>query len=151
MLKKLLVGVLILAIAGGGIYWYVATDTFSDTKGRKAAYKVSASELIREFLANDSAANKKYAEEIVSVSGRVSEVESVDTTLNVKFTDPVSGSYIIFAFQKADQAEARSIAAGDSVSIKGSCSGSIYSEILEVTAISFKRSTINKRITNKKD
>jgi len=74
----------------------------------------------------------------------VSAIEAADTTLNIKFIDPVSTSYAIFAFQQQHQMEAKTIKVGDSISIKGSCSGGIYSEILDATAITFKRATLNK-------
>jgi hypothetical protein len=135
---------LVLAVIAAGIYWYVATEKFSDTKDTKAAYLVSALDFISEFQKNDSAANAKYADKIVEVNGRVSEIEAADTTLNIKFIDKATGSYAIFSFQQQHVAEAKTVKVGDSVSIKGSCSGSIYSEILDATAISFKRSTLNK-------
>ncbi len=96
------------------------------------------------FQQNDSAANKKYTDKIITVSGTVSEIEAADTTLNIKFVDTATGSYAIFAFQQQHLAEAKTVKVGDSVSIKGSCSGSIYSEILQATAVTFKRSTLNK-------
>ncbi len=124
---------------------YLMGETFSDTARVKADYTVSASELIHEFAANDSAANKKYREKIVSVSGAASEVEAKsDSTVNIKFADS-TGSYIIFSLEKDQYEKVKNIKAGDAVSLKGSCSGSIYSDILGTTSISFKRSTLNKQ------
>ncbi|MBL7738398.1 MAG: hypothetical protein JNK14_04210 [Chitinophagaceae bacterium] len=143
--KRILVSVLILAVAVAGIYWYVATEKFSDTKDRKAAYTVNALDFIREFQQDDSAANMKYREKIITVNGRVSALEAPDTsTVNVKFVDTTTGSYIIFAFQDTHLAEGKSLKTGDTVSIKGSCSGGTYSDILEVTKIDFKRAALNK-------
>jgi hypothetical protein len=99
---------------------------------------------LHPFQQNDSAANAKYTKKIVLISGRVSETEAVDTTFNIKFIDTSTGSYIIFAFQQQHQTEAKMVKVGDSISIKGSCSGGIYSEIKEATAITFQRSTLNK-------
>ena len=144
MLKKILVTGFILLLALGGIYWYVATEKFSDTKNVKADYTVNAIEFIREFLPTDSAANKKYTDKIVTVKGIVSEVEAADTTVNIKFIDTVSGSYAIFAFQQQHITEAKTIKAGDQVSIKGSCSGGVFSQILGAESITFKRCTIDK-------
>lgn len=144
--KKLLWAGLIIVVIGAAIYWYVATEKFSDTKDRKSAFRVSAIDFIREFQQNDSAANKKYIDKIVTVTGRVSEIEPADTTLNLKFIDSSTGSYAIFAFQQQHLAEARTVKVGDSVSVKGSCSGGVYSEILGVESISFKRSTIDSKI-----
>ena len=70
--KRLLISGLILLLALGGIYWYVATEKFSDTKKVKADYTVTANEFIREFLPNDDTANKKYTDKIITVRGIVS-------------------------------------------------------------------------------
>ncbi len=137
---------LVLVIGLAVTYWIVATEKFADTSNRKAAYSVNANELIKEFLDNDSAANAKYADKIITVNGTVSELESPDSsTVNVKFVDSTSGSYIIFAFQEQHLEEGKSLKTGDTVSIKGSCSGSIYSDILETTSITFKRAALNKK------
>jgi len=144
-LKKLLITGLVLAVIGAGIYWYIATEKFSDTKDRKAAFTVNAIDFIREFRKDDSAANKKYREKIITVNGKVSELEAPDSSsVNVKFVDTTTGDYAIFAFQEQHLAEAKSLKEGDSISIKGSCSGVSYSEILDLYYIPFKRSALNK-------
>ena len=143
-LKRILIAILVIVLALAGVYWYYATEKFSDTKDRQADFTVSAMSFINEFQQDLKAANEKYAEKIITVNGRVSQIEAADTTLNLKFTDPATGSYIIFAFQQQHLAEAKAVKKGDSISIKGSCSGGIYSDILEATSINFKRSTLNK-------
>jgi hypothetical protein len=143
-LKRLLIAGLVLVGIGAAIYWYIATEKFADTKDRKAAFTVNAIDFIREFEKNDSAANKKYADKIITVNGMVSEIEAADSTVNVKFIDTTSGSYAIFAFQEQYIAEAKTVKVGDSVSIKGSCSGGVLSEILGIEFITFKRCTLNK-------
>ena len=144
-LKRTLIAVFILLVIAAGIYLYVSTEKFTDTTKRTAAYSVSAIDFIKEFEQNDSTANKKYADKIVTVNGTVSEVEAADTTVNIKFIDTTTGSYAIFAFQKQHLAEAKLVKAGDSVSIKGSCSGGVYSDILKTEFISFKRCALNKQ------
>ena len=147
-IKWVLVAVLVVVVILAGIYWYAATDKFSDTKARKADFTLNALDFIHEFQQGLKAANEKYTDKIIALNGKVSEVEAADTTLNVKFVDPTTASYVIFAFQQQHLDEAKKIKAGDSISIKGSCSGGIYSEILDVSSISFKRSTLIKRYTN---
>lgn len=123
---------------------YVMSQNFSNTETLIAEYSVNAIDLIREFAANDSMANKKYQEKIISVNGNVSQVERMsDSTTNIRFDD-ITGSYIIFSFDKEHLNNLKDIKAGDSLSLKGSCSGSILSQILGTTSISFKRSTLNK-------
>ena len=117
-LKKLMIAVLILVAIAAGIYWYVATEKFSDTKDRKAAYTVSAIDFIREFEKNENEANKKYKDKIITVNGRISEIEVADTTMNIKIIDTTSKSFIIFAFQEQHLSEPKKVKVGDTVSIK---------------------------------
>ena len=132
--------ILLLAVAW---IWYVFNEKYADTTQITPAFSVTALDLIHEFEKNDSLANKKYAEKIMVVSGEVSEVEGVDSTVNIKMADSTSGSYVIFAFQQQDKVLAEKIKSGDKVSIKGSCSGGAYSKILETEFITFKRCAIN--------
>ena len=142
--KKILIGGFILLLAGVIAVWFIFNEKFTDTKERKAAYTVNAMDFIHEFEKNDSLANIKYAEKIITVNGRVSETEAADTTINIKMIDTATDAYIIFAFQQQHLNEAKSLKEGDSISIKGSCSGGSYSEILETEFITFKRCAINK-------
>ncbi|MBS1734928.1 MAG: hypothetical protein JST02_16675 [Bacteroidetes bacterium] len=142
--KRILLIALVLFLVGAGVAWYIFTEKFTDTAERKPEYTVEAMDFIKEFEKNDSLANKKYTEKIIAVNGTVSEIEAADTTANIKFVDTLSGSYIIFAFQQQHLAEAKLLKVGDKVSIKGSCSGGTYSEILGTEFISFKRAAINK-------
>ncbi len=122
----------------------VWNEKFGDTGKSKADYTLSAVALLREFASNDSAANNKYREKIIEVNGSASKVELLgDSTSNIQFADS-TGSYIIFSFEKDQFDHINNIKEGEAVSLKGSCSGSIHSEILGTTSISFKRSTINK-------
>ena len=147
-LKNILITGIVLLCIGLSAAWYIFTDTFSDTSKEKAAYTFNALDFIKEFQQNDSASNKKYAEQIITINGKVTAIETADTTINIKMADTTTGSYIIFAFQQQDAANVKKVKQGDSVSIKGSCSGGVYSEILstetnKVEFITFKRCSIN--------
>lgn len=124
---------------------YVMAETFTQTEELKADYTINAQDLVREFLDNDTAANNKYREKIIVVNGTPTQVErSADSTTMVQFADS-TGSYVAFSFEKDKFGAVKDLQAGKPVSLKGSCSGSIYSEILGTTAITFKRATINKK------
>jgi TolA-binding protein len=142
--KKILITVLVLVLVGAAAIWYIFTEKFSDISESKPVFTVSAMKLISEFQQSDAAANSKYREQVITVNGKVAELEQADTTINVKMTDTLTGSYIIFAFQQQHLKEAKQLKTGDSVSIKGSCSGGVYSSILETEYITFKRCAINK-------
>ena len=143
-LKSIILSVILVALAFAVGILYVSTKKFTDITKEKVDYTINAFDLINEFTNNDSLANKKYAEKIITVTGLVTEVESADTTVNIKMADTTSGSYAIFAFQQQNLTEARAIKEGDKVSIKGSCSGGAYSQILETEFITFKRCALTK-------
>ncbi len=142
--KRIVLTGLVLLVIGGIALWYIFTEKFNDTSKETAAYTVNAMDLIKEFQDNDSASNIKYAEKIITVNGKITETEPADTTINIKMRDTLTDAYIIFAFQQQHLREAKQLKVGDSVSIKGSCSGGIYSKILETEFITFKRCTVNK-------
>ncbi len=132
-------GLLLIAVA---VYFYFATLTYADTAKIKADFTTEAIPFIKEFETDYQAANKKYADKIVAVTGIVTATEPADTTVNIKMEDKATGSYLIFAFQKQHLGEAKKLKPGDSVTIKGSCSDGVYSRILKKYFISFKRSTV---------
>lgn len=142
--KWMLIGSILLLAIGAGVYWYVASEKFADTAGKKADFTVDAGTFLKEFETDNKTANQKYTEHIIAVNGIVAEKEAADTTINIKMSDSTTGSYIIFAFQDQHLNEARNVNVGERVTIKGSCSGGIYSEILGTNVISFKRSTLSK-------
>ena len=123
---------------------YIMNETHKETVDVKADYTIGAAELIKEFTSNDSGANKKYLEKVLIVNGNTAGVEILaDSTSTIKFADS-TGSYAIFSLEKNQLENVKNIKTGDAVSLKGVCSGSIFSEILGITSINFKRSTLNK-------
>ena len=140
---RLLFALVALALGiGGGIAYYLITQKFEDTKMVKAEHTVSAFQFLAEFQENDSLANEKYRDRIVELKGRISSIEWADTSANIKIDAPGSSDYLIFDFRKDDAAETKALQPGDSVSIRASCSGSIYSRILNSRSVQFKRATI---------
>jgi hypothetical protein len=142
--KYFLIGIIIILLTGVIIVWYIFTEKFIDTAEHQSDFTVNSMDFIKEFQLNDSAANKKYIEKIVTVNGTVSEIEVADTSVNIKFIDSTSGDYVIFAFQQQHLNDAKTLQEGKQASIKGSCSGGARSEILGIKYISFKRAALNK-------
>ena len=129
----------VLLVTGVSAFIYFQTLTYDDTANVSADFSVEAIPFIKEFDKDSKAANDKYAEKVITVKGFVTATLPADTTINIEMKDSATGSYIIFAFQQQHLEEAKNLKAGDVVMIKGSCSGSIFSEILGTNFISFKR------------
>lgn len=122
----------------------VMSAAFKETKEVRADFTVQADSLIREFLVNDTAANRKYLEKVLVVNGNAAAIElRPDSSSMIKFADS-TGSYAIFSLEKDQYDAVENLQTGSPVSVKGVCSGSIFSDILGTTSINFKRSTLNK-------
>lgn len=142
--NKILLFVIICIAIGSFAVWYICNEKFTDTKKRESAFSVDSQAFLKEYQQNDSLANIKYREKIIEVKGIVSEIETMDTIFNIKMIDTATDAYIIFSFQDEQIKKVKQIKEGDKVSIKGSCSGGAYSEILETETINFKRCVLNK-------
>jgi len=140
-MRRLLIVISLLLLAGAVVIGYIFTRKHTNTALEKPAYTVNAQDFIEEFIANDSLANKKYADQFLSIRGRVTGREDSDITLNIKVEFP-TGSYLSFAFQQEDINSVKKLKPGDSISVKGSCNGGNYSSILEAEYITFKRCTL---------
>ena len=147
--KKVFIILGILLLAAAAVTWYLFTLKFEDTDHIKPDFSVQAKAFIQEFEKDGPVANKKYADKMVEVTGIVSALEKADTSLNLKMVEPSTGSYIIFAFQAKDANAAKDIKEGEQVVVKGACSGSMFSEILEVHSINFTRSVLVQSSQNK--
>ena len=124
---------------------YINDQTHPAIENVTADFTVNSADLIKEFLSNDTAANKKYLDKTLVVNGNASAVEILaDSTSTIKFADS-TGSYAIFSLEKNQLEQAKNMKSGNVVSLKGVCSGSIFSDILGTTSISFKRATLNKK------
>jgi hypothetical protein len=140
----LLIGPLAVYIGFTFAKGYLESEEHADTSTTTSDYTVNATDLLKEFQASDSAANTKYREKILEVNGTISTLENPnDSTANIKFSDS-TGSYAIFTFEGRSVPEVKKLKAGDNVSVKGSCSGGMFSEILGIESITFKRCAINK-------
>ncbi len=144
-IKWFLIAGVTFLLGFAGLYIYYFSLKYEDTASVKSDFTVEALPFIKSFEENSDTANKKYTEKIISVSGKISAIEPADTTLNIKFINPETGSYAIFAFQKQHLAQVKTLLKEDSVAIKGSCSGGEFSEILGTVFITFKRCVLEKK------
>lgn len=108
-MKKGILVVLVLVILGGvGAYFYVFNKPHRDPSSETASYSLKATELAEEFSSNQEAANQKYVDKVVEVSGTVMEITDtyiiMDNVLNCSL---VEGGH------------ERGIQAGDEITVKG--------------------------------
>jgi hypothetical protein len=127
-MKRVIVIVLIAVVAGGVYGFYLFNKKPADTRDEKADFEITAVELMKEFTLNEEAATKKYVDKIIQVSGTISEIDLATSTLILDTSDPLTA--ITCSFYK-EEANALSLKKnGDSVVIRGKCTGKLTDIVL---------------------
>lgn len=126
-------------VIGGGIVFYLFNMPHRDVQASNIDYKISASELVIEYLTNTDKANNKYLQEegdskILAVTGIV---RSIDEDMNnqkvVLLQDYQIQAGVSCTFTASTNVNAEKLIIGDKVTIKGVIrSGAGYDEDLEL-------------------
>ena len=123
-MKKLLIIFVVLAVIIGGYAIYLYNKPVADTQDLKAEYTVSADDLFRQFENNESEANSKYLGKIVEVNGKIREFSIGDSgELNMVLASESDMFGINCGLSKGQDADYKNYSEGDSIKIKGECSG----------------------------
>lgn len=126
MIKKVLITVSILAVVAGAVGYKMYTkkhrmieqETYTSTR---------ATELFKAFEENESSANTKYLNQVIEVSGILSEVlanQEGNTVAILKSDDPLFGISCTLEHPATD------LSAGDSIVVKGVCTGYLSDVVL---------------------
>lgn len=112
--KKIIIGIGIVAVCGaivGYMMWNKPHVKVEDMKG----VTVSTEELAGDFAKDEAAANKKYLDKVIVVSGKVSEVqENQDGFQAITLSNDI---------QCTMREKTTTTTAGSTVTIKGFCNG----------------------------
>ncbi len=119
MAKKIIGVILVLLLIGvvSGVYiWNKPHKKVEDAKG----IEISAVALSKEYNADEKAADAKYLNKAINVSGTISEVDTSQDAhlmLILQTGDPMTG------IQCAMRDKGINVTKGGAISIKGFCSG----------------------------
>ena len=134
MKKVFLVAMVLVGLAGVVVAVYQYQKPVEKTIAEKAAYFLNAEQLFSEFVENETLANEKYLNKVVAVKGTVSEVtEGPDETVNISLNSNAGMFGISCQFSGASKEF--EITAGDTVIIKGLCTGMLMDVVLTRCAI----------------
>lgn len=129
-MKKLIpIIVLIAAIIGGGVVYFIYNKPHRDIASEEAAYTLTADELFDAFEADEQAANAKYLDKVVAVSGPLADVTANgagQSVLTITATNAMLGG--ISATMQSKEAPALTL--GESVTVKCRCTGYLMDVIL---------------------
>lgn len=115
----------IIVIAAAAIYGYreyyrkpVALTEVS------ADLALPADALLTAYSTNEDAANKKYLGRILDVTGQVASIASQqDTVINILLGRPEGMAHVSCSVSSTEASKIKKMAAGQSVTIRGVCTG----------------------------
>lgn len=82
MKKKLLIFLVLIALVSFGVYQYVYKSHRS-IADEKAAFELKTSELIESYKTDENAANAKFLDQTITVTGQITAVNPSEKTITI--------------------------------------------------------------------
>ncbi len=124
-LKFFLILVAIGVVVGGGAVYYIFNMPARDVENETPAYTLNAEVLYTDFSNNEDAANLKYGDKVIQVSGVVVDKITEDYQVSITLNDEMEG--INCAVDSASYVENKEffdgLNTGNKITLKGKCDG----------------------------
>lgn len=142
-MKKTIIIVAVLGIAiAGAVAFYMSQKGHEETADIKAAFTITTTAVIEEFVADEAAATAKFQDQIIEVSGPLMELQKESgKVVGIKIGDD-DLSVVSCTLQEPMDASALTMAEGATVTVKGVCSGFNSSDMLPGGDVELKRGSI---------
>ncbi|KAA3624091.1 MAG: hypothetical protein DWQ02_23520 [Bacteroidetes bacterium] len=127
---KFLKIVIVLLFIGGAIGFYLFNKPHKNMNKAKADIKIEAPELFSAFESDELAANEKYLDKVVEVTGVVSEVKQEDGIISVVLETEDLMFGVICQLDEYSESRKSDFKIGESVTLKGLCTGSLMDVVL---------------------
>jgi len=143
-MKKALIAIVVIVIIGVAVYYFVYNKPHRDILSEEAAFSLPASELYNAFTSNPDEANAKYLNQIVSVTGTVSDISSISNNeMKIVLSTDENMFGVACSFSDEEAEKARSLEEGNEATIKGLCTGYSGDEIMPGDVVLVKCSIQN--------
>ena len=130
--KIVLIVIAAMAVIGGGYGLYLFNMPHRDVQGEDASFTIEAESFVEEFMKTPTESNAKYLDNVVVVSGTISEISEDQLKQKVVLLK-TSNSGVSCTFMVETNKNANNLKVGDKVKIKGIVRiGASYDEDLEL-------------------
>lgn len=122
MLKKVLIGFVVIGIIGGGVAYWQLNKSHRDIGAEEASIKISAVDLFQAYVDNEEESNKKYLDQVIEVNGVVMEISNEGEAGNLIVLQSNDDFFGVNGY--FDQGVSiEGIQVGDEIKVKGHCTG----------------------------
>lgn len=129
-MKKILLFLLVLVIGGGAYGIYMYNKPHKNMQRQGADFELSASDLYSDFENDESAANTKYLDKIIQVSGNIREIIKEEDKVSIILETGNLLGGITCELDDHSQHDISSLSEGDQLILKGICTGMLMDVVL---------------------
>lgn len=136
-MKKFLVLVVVFAIVGGGVGYYLWNKPHDSVSKKKPDFTMTPAQLLADFQNDEDAANAKYLDKVIQLNGTILEIvpgEGLAMQVVLETGDLMARVSCVMEEGYAEFLE-RKLKKGDAVSIKGFCTGMVMDVVVDRCAI----------------
>lgn len=128
--KRIISAVLLLAIVGAIVAYKMYNKPHVDVADTKSDVLLTADKILSEFSLDENAANAKYLEKIIEVSGEIANIttEKEKGIITLKTNDDFGS--VLCHLSEASTKKMQSLKIGESIKLKGICTGFLMDVIL---------------------
>jgi hypothetical protein len=121
--KTIIAGIAIVVVIGAAYSYYQYNRAVQGLNDVKADYSLNATELINEFVNNETVANQKYQNKILAVKGTIKKVEDAGSGGIVVLGDTTDMSSVRCVLDTNTNAMGAALQRGALITIKGAITG----------------------------
>jgi len=114
------IGIVLICLAGWGIY--KVYKPHGNVESEQAVATLTATSLYNEFLKGESIANQKWVGKVIEITGIISSVSEAGNYISINLGATSEGG-VNCSMLKKDLPEGTQFKKGDSVTVKGKCTG----------------------------
>lgn len=129
-MKKYLIFAILVGIVAAGFGFYMYNKPHKNIESSKVDFKMEAKTLFAEFEENEAAANTKYLDKIVEVSGIVKAVNSEDGETSIMLETGNEMSGVNCSLDNLTKHKRVTFTIGEKVSFKGLCTGVLMDVVI---------------------
>ncbi len=131
MLKKIILAFLLLGLVAGGIGFYLYFKPVKSFENASPDLSLDAAALVKDFQTDENKANSRYLNKLLEVSGTVSDISEDEKGLtNINLGVDGEMAMVSCSMDTTVRRDFTSIKSGQSVRLKGLCSGMLMDVVL---------------------
>lgn len=127
-MKKVLIFIVVGLVVAVGVVYFVYNKPHRDVASEDAKFVLTADQLFDEYEADEAAANTKYLDQTVEVSGEIAELGTNDG--GQAFVILAAENAMIGGVSATFEGERSALAVGQQVSLKCRCTGKLMDVVL---------------------